>query len=783
MAYAMTKQGSLDNCVTYEFICDTIADMNAIENKYRTIGSVAVVLEGEGGGMEAYIAGSNKQWNNLGSMGASGSETTTGGLSIYICAQNEVSSGKPNIATPDETTIYLVSAGNESGNLYEEYIYVNNAWEKFGAANIDLSGYSPIANPAFTGSISLNRKTGTTAGTESIAVGNETAANGPQTVAFGRSTISNGDASFTCGTGLVAAGGSEFVIGTYNKLPAQPWQPNTAYAMDDYVVYHDKLYYCATPHTSASTFEEDSGWYHARKHLLTIGNGNNSSGRSNAFALDIWGDAHLLGDLYVGCHDDSQDGTKVATLTDISTLAPKANPEFTGSISMGRTSGITVGNNSVALGSTVRATGTTSFAFGETTRAAGTGAVAIGRNCAADASDAIALGYGAAASGTQSIAIGRYTLANTKYMYAGGICNQKDTYIFVPEWSANTSYQAGDIVKRTNGSTITAYQCTSANSDDTFIISKWSTLERGSMLEVIGNGTSTSNRSNARALDWDGSEYLKGELYVGCNADSTGGTKVATLTDISTLTPKANPEFTESISMGRKANTTIGTNSIAIGDKNEASGSYSYAEGYSTKASAHSSHAEGYATVASGMYGAHAEGGNTTASKNRAHAEGYNTTANGHAAHAEGINTKASGAGTHASGIFSVEMTSFPTWTANTTYNIGDRIKFSNTCYQCINANSDSNFIQANWQPLQMDTQEAFIVGNGIDSNSRSNALTLDWTGDLHLMGDTYIGCNADSTGGTKLARIPDPPTTDGTYTLQATVASGVITYTWVAGA
>ena len=60
MAYAMTKQGSLDNCVTYEFICDTIADMNAIENRYRTIGSVAVVLTGEGGGMEAYITGSNK---------------------------------------------------------------------------------------------------------------------------------------------------------------------------------------------------------------------------------------------------------------------------------------------------------------------------------------------------------------------------------------------------------------------------------------------------------------------------------------------------------------------------------------------------------------------------------------------------------------------------------------------------------------------------------------------------------------------------------------------------
>jgi hypothetical protein len=59
MAYAMTKQGSLDNCVTYEFICDTVTDMNAIENRYRTIGTVAIVLQGSGG-LEVYIAGSDK---------------------------------------------------------------------------------------------------------------------------------------------------------------------------------------------------------------------------------------------------------------------------------------------------------------------------------------------------------------------------------------------------------------------------------------------------------------------------------------------------------------------------------------------------------------------------------------------------------------------------------------------------------------------------------------------------------------------------------------------------
>ena len=142
MAYAMTKCGSRDNIITYEFMCDTIADMNAIENEYRTLGSVAIVLQGESDGLEVYIAGSNKQWTSLTAM--TGSNSETGGLSIYICGQNEVSEGLPDVEEPDETTIYLVPASQESNNLYEEYIWTNDAWEKFGGASIDLSNYATL---------------------------------------------------------------------------------------------------------------------------------------------------------------------------------------------------------------------------------------------------------------------------------------------------------------------------------------------------------------------------------------------------------------------------------------------------------------------------------------------------------------------------------------------------------------------------------------------------------------------------------------------------------------
>ncbi len=60
----MTKRGNLDNAVTYEHICDTTADLDNIDPRYITLGSVAVVLQGDAG-IEIYMATSNKEWVEL----------------------------------------------------------------------------------------------------------------------------------------------------------------------------------------------------------------------------------------------------------------------------------------------------------------------------------------------------------------------------------------------------------------------------------------------------------------------------------------------------------------------------------------------------------------------------------------------------------------------------------------------------------------------------------------------------------------------------------------------
>lgn len=60
----MSKRGSSDNIVAYEHICDTTEDLQNIDSKYVTLGSVAIVLKGDTG-LEVYMATSDKEWVHL----------------------------------------------------------------------------------------------------------------------------------------------------------------------------------------------------------------------------------------------------------------------------------------------------------------------------------------------------------------------------------------------------------------------------------------------------------------------------------------------------------------------------------------------------------------------------------------------------------------------------------------------------------------------------------------------------------------------------------------------
>ena len=158
---------------------------------------------------------------------------------------------------------------------------------------------------------------------------------------------------------------------------------------------------------------------------------------------------------------------------------------------------------------------------------------------------------------------------------------------------------------------------------------------------------------------------------------------------------------------------------------NVASAYYSHAEGYMTTANAPYSHAEGSNTVASNL-SCHAEGSGTTASGNCSHAENMGCIASGSNSHAEGYHTIARGEHSHASGnhtIAGVEV-----------------------------------FALGRYNKKAEDV--ALVVGNGWGNDRheyRSDALTLDYSGNLHISGkltaDGGVGyvlptATADTLGG-----------------------------------
>ena len=306
--------------------------------------------------------------------------------------------------------------------------------------------------------------------------------------------------------------------------------------------------------------------------------------------------------------------------------------------------------------------------------------------------------------------------------------------------------------------------------------------EKGTYIEIVGNGTSESERANARTLDWEGNEILAGGItatsFTGSGAGLTNisGTEVGLATssaagamssadkvkldELPTNTqlqtnyvskssvsdasgiPNADTTQYGLVKIGSNINVDNGTISIPLatssvsgivsvgnglsvdngiisnnlnikngtGDYsiiegaitgahlNTASGPYSHAEGQATLAYGSHSHAEGYGSKTNGAT-SHAEGGHTETTAAYAHSEGYSTKASGWESHAEGNYTIANHKAQHVFGEYNIEDSSDA------------------------EISSRGNYIE--------------IVGNGTGSTTseRSNARTLDWTGNEWLAG------------------------------------------------
>lgn len=208
---------------------------------------------------------------------------------------------------------------------------------------------------------------------------------------------------------------------------------------------------------------------------------------------------------------------------------------------------------------------------------------------------------------------------------------------------------------------------------------------------------------------------------------------------------------------------------------------------------------QGQGTIASGFC-AHAEGNQSTASGDDSHAEGYKTEASGDCSHAEGSFSKATGGNAHASGSSTVanrkamnvigecniydevdytkEASTTTVSLSQSSYYVAQNYSFSSSTgvfslTNPITTNNLDSFIGWYVSPLNSTDNLSYIyyiaattsttntyqvlmyksnnkkvqrgqyvhvVGNGDSDAARSNAHTLDWSGNAWYQGNVYVG-------------------------------------------
>ena len=192
-------------------------------------------------------------------------------------------------------------------------------------------------------------------------------------------------------------------------------------------------------------------------------------------------------ELYVYCLYNKDDSEMVI---DTSNLISKENPVFTGSMSLGRKEGTTVGEGSYAVGASVTASGAFSHAEGFFTDASGSDSHAEGYSTKASGSDSHAEGFGAKALGSKSHAEGFNTTASGQSSHAEGV----------------STSASGDYSHVEGCGTI-------ALGDYQHVQGKYNIKDtKGKYAHIVGNGSDADTRSNAHTLDWDGNAWFAGKL-------------------------------------------------------------------------------------------------------------------------------------------------------------------------------------------------------------------------------------------------------------------------------
>ena len=186
------------------------------------------------------------------------------------------------------------------------------------------------------------------------------------------------------------------------------------------------------------------------------------------------------------------------------------------------------GNDSHAEGASTTASGGQSHAEGVQTTASGGVSHAEGMSTTASASYSHAEGLSTQAKKEASHVEGAYTTANGAQSHAEGNGTNADGAQSHAEGvgttaSGQASHAEGSYTTASGSASHAEGAYTTANHASQHVFGENNVEDpstananaRGTYVEIVGNGTSSDAKSNARTLDWDGNETLAGSLTLG----------------------------------------------------------------------------------------------------------------------------------------------------------------------------------------------------------------------------------------------------------------------------
>lgn len=302
--------------------------------------------------------------------------------------------------------------------------------------------------------------------------------------------------------------------------------------------------------------------------------------------------------------------------------------------------------------------------------------------------------------GDYSVAIGNQTTASGSYSFAeGNETTASGQGSHAEGWETTAS---GDQSHAEGYSTTASGNCSHAEGNST-TASKYYSHAEGS--ETIASGSCSHTEGNKTTASGDYSHAEGNYTKATHKAQHVEGEY--NIIDTSTMAADARGTYVHIV--GNGTSNTARSNALTLtwdgdlwhsgklahGNNVTTEGSYSYSGGSETSALGNYSHAEGVKTVALGA-SSHTEGENTTTIGTASHAEGLGSIAQGNYSHAQNQGTLANGNAQTTIGKFNVA-----------------------------------------------DTTSAFIIGNGTDTDNRSNMFFIDWNGNACFLNTLLVGTNA----------------------------------------